>query len=161
VNEDSAVEAGDVDDPFIVVAELDVAKYRSAILGLLGEIYPAVPQETLGDRFDVIENSGWRCAGVSVHGELIALSGFWVQTRFYCGRYLYVDHFVVTSARRLQQIGQRLLAFLHELAVAEGCELTCLDTFVTNTRAQDFWLREGYQWVGKHFTRPITAGSVA
>jgi GNAT superfamily N-acetyltransferase len=151
--------AGLTDIPF-EVGELDSRRERAGVLRLLGEIYPAVPPQTLAERLEAIEGSGWRCAGVWQDGELIALSGFWVQTRFYCGRYLYVDHFVVAASRRSSGVGLPLLDFLHDLAVREGCDLTCGDVFVTNERAQQFWQREGYRHVGQHFTRPASAAGV-
>jgi GNAT superfamily N-acetyltransferase len=144
-----------------VVGELNPREHRAGVLALLGEIYPAVPPNLLAARLAVIQGSGWRCAGGFLDGALVALSGFWVQTRFYCGRYLYIDHFVVTGRRRSQRIGAQLLDFLHALAVVEGCEQTCLDTFITNEAAQRFWQREGYTAVGRHFVRPVAPGAAA
>lgn len=144
----------DLSQARIQVGEMDVRHERVGVLGLLGEIYPAIPAQTLAERLETIERSGWRCAGVWQDGQLIALSGFWIQTRFYCGRYLYIDHFVVTAGCRSHRIGPLLLEFLNNLAVDAGCDLTCGDIFVTNERAQRYWRREGYQQVGVHFTRP-------
>ena len=136
------------------IRELDPSADRAGILELLGEIYPRLEPRTLADRLDVIGPSGWRCAGGFVDGRLVALTGFWVQTRFYCGRYLYIDHFVVTARLRSLGLGEQLLSHMHDIAVAEGCEQTCLDTFIANEAAQRFWRREGYTEVGLHFVRP-------
>lgn len=138
------------------IRELDPAADRAGILELLGEIYPRLEPQTLSGRLAVIATSGWRCAGGFLDGRLVALTGFWVQTRFYCGRYLYIDHFVVTRRLRSLGLGEQLLSHMHAVAVAEECEQTCLDTFISNEAAQRFWRRAGYTEVGLHFVRPAT-----
>ncbi|WP_081951589.1 GNAT family N-acetyltransferase [Pseudomonas cremoricolorata] len=120
-------------------------------LPLLCSVYPYLSIDTLQTRMDVIANATWQCAGVFQDGQLVALSGFWVNTRLYCGKYLYIDHFIVQSEQRSLGVGSHLLAYMKQQAEALECEQICLDTFVTNRVAQRFWSRHGFHIVGFHY----------
>lgn len=130
----------------------------SLIEPMLELFYPEVAIDTLRSRIDEISNLNWRCLGVfNEQGKLVALSGFWINTRLYCGKYLYVDHFIVNLQCRSQGIGTRLLECLKTIAHTHKCEQVCLDTFITNSSAQKFWFQQNFSIVGFHFTQSLTS----
>jgi GNAT superfamily N-acetyltransferase len=126
-----------------------------AILPILAAMYADVPPAALRERLAEIRTSNWRCAAVLEDELIVGLAGYWVSTRFYCGRFLYVDHFYVRPERRSGGIGAALLEHLENRARAADCEIVCLDTFVGNDRAQRFWFRHGFRIVGFHFVQTL------
>jgi GNAT superfamily N-acetyltransferase len=118
---------------------------------LLSQLYSQVSTELLLTRLAEISGLNWRCVGVFDQNIMIGLSGYWFNTRLYCGKYLYIDHFVIDNKRRGDGVGTQLLAYLKQLAKDKNCEQVCLDTFVANSLAQSFWLRHGFNIVGFHF----------
>lgn len=132
---------------------------KHLLIEMLGLMYQTVPVHELASRYEAIVKTPWKCLGIFADGELLGIAGYIVNTRFYCGRYLYVDHFFVAEGHRSQNIGARLIGALNAVALSEGCEQMCLDTFVSNGRAQRFWFREGFQIVGFHFVKPLPLSS--
>lgn len=120
-------------------------------LTLLSIFYPNLDKELLLSRLETIALLNWRCVGVFEGADLVGLSGYWLNTRIYCGKYLYIDHFIVEGGRRCKGVGAQLLDYLKSLASDHGCEHVCLDTFVTNSLAQSFWTRHGFGIVGFHY----------
>lgn len=120
-------------------------------LPLLSSFYPQLSDEILSKRLSEISGLNWKCIGVFDHGKMIGLSGYWLNTRLYCGKYLYIDHFIVDGEYRCRGTGAKLLDYLKRLAKNSCCEHVCLDTFVTNSLAQSFWSRHGFNIVGFHY----------
>lgn len=121
------------------------------IVPFLQRLYPDIDAMTLMSRIDEIARKNWACLGVFEDTTLVAISGYWINTRLYCGKYLYVDHFIVDEDRRSSGLGERLLRQLREIAREEKCGQVCLDTFIGNANAQKFWFKHGFRIVGFHF----------
>jgi GNAT superfamily N-acetyltransferase len=146
----SAIDLSGGSPPRWQIRELAINEL-SRTLPLLSRLYTKVSNELLAARINEISQSNWRCLGVFDEDKLIGLSGYWLNTRLYCGKYLYVDHFIIDDDYRCFGIGTVLLAELKQLAIEHDCEQVCLDTFVTNSVAQKFWFRHGFNIVGFHF----------
>jgi GNAT superfamily N-acetyltransferase len=127
-----------------------------SIVPILATMYENVPPELLRERLAEIRTTAWRCIGVFEGERIVGLAGCWVNTRFYCGRHLYVDHFYICPEHRSHGIGGMLVTHLKDLARAERCEIVCLDTFVANAGAQRMWFREGFEIVGFHFVQSVS-----
>ncbi|WP_207005346.1 GNAT family N-acetyltransferase [Trinickia mobilis] len=125
------------------------------LIPMLKKMYASVAEEDLASRYSVIANSAWRCVGAFCSGELIGMAGYWVNTRFYCGRYMYVDHFYIDQGFRREGLAPKFMQFLRDRAREDSCEQLCLDTFVSNQIAQKLWFKEGFSIVGFHFVHPL------
>ncbi len=88
-------------------------------------------------------------------GRAIALSGYWIGHKIYCGRYLEVDNFVVDGPHRSRGIGQLLLDRLIDHAREEGCAHLMLDAYLENSAAHRFYERNGFAKRGFHFMRAL------
>ena len=86
---------------------------------------------------------------------MVGISGFSIQNRFSYGRFLYVDHFIVSGGERGRGVGQRMYQELERIARERGCERTVLDVLVTNAVAQRFWMNQGCYMEGLHFGKPL------
>ena len=103
---------------------------------------------------DMIEH-GYRMAVVYDGDQCVGLSGVWVTTKFYSGKYLEMDNVVVDEAYRSRGIGTILSEFVTELARTEGCVTIMLDAWLTNEKAHAFYERQGFVKRGFHFLKSL------
>ncbi len=98
---------------------------------------------------------GYRAVAAFLNNEAVGVSGFWTGCKFWCGRYLEIDNFVVAESMRGQGVGQALLRWLEETAARENNSAVMLDAYVTNPEAHRFYFREGYSIPGYHFLKKL------
>lgn len=99
---------------------------------------------------------GYRMVGAfAPEGNCVGLSGFWVAAKFYSGKYLEVDNFVVDEGFRTKGVGKLLSDWMLELARQERCDTIMLDAYVTNSAAHRFYFREGFHIKSYHFYKSI------
>lgn len=82
--------------------------------------------------------------------KLLGVSGCWVATKFYCGRYLEIDNFVVDEPWRGQRVGEKIIQFAIAEAQRLGCEAVMLDVYTDNEAANRFYDRLGFDAIGWH-----------
>ncbi|WP_165864965.1 GNAT family N-acetyltransferase [Rufibacter latericius] len=97
----------------------------------------------------------YRMVGVFDGTTCLGLSGYWIGTKLYSGKYLEVDNFVVDEQYRSKGIGKLLLDWLTAEANRYHCETMMLDAYVVNNAAHKFYLREGFVIKGFHFLKRL------
>ncbi|WP_181306762.1 GNAT family N-acetyltransferase [Rufibacter sp. XAAS-G3-1] len=97
----------------------------------------------------------YRMVGVFDGPACVGLSGYWLGTKLYSGKYLEIDNFVVDEQYRSQGIGKLLLDWLTAEAAKHQCETMMLDAYVVNHAAHKFYLREGFVIKGFHFLKRL------
>ncbi len=122
---------------------------------LIRQLSPKVTEERYAYMLDDMLAHGYRMAAVFDEGICLGLSGFWVSTKIYSGRYMELDNVVIDAAHRSQGIGKILYDFLYNIAVQEGCEMLMLDAYLENEKAHAFYEREGFFKRGFHFLNNI------
>ncbi|HPI08385.1 MAG TPA: GNAT family N-acetyltransferase [Saprospiraceae bacterium] len=122
---------------------------------LIRQLSPGVPEERYVHFLDDMLAHGYRMAAVFEDGACIGLSGFWVSTKIYSGRYMELDNVVIDAAHRSRGIGKMLYDFLLDIALQEGCEIIMLDAYLENEKAHAFYEREGFVKRGYHFLNRI------
>jgi GNAT superfamily N-acetyltransferase len=96
---------------------------------------------------------GYHAVAVFDGGRMIAISGFWLRSRFWCGRQLDIDNFFVHPEYRMHGIGKQMVAWLEKRALTEKCELIVLDAYADSFLAHRFYHREGFVATGVHMTK--------
>lgn len=91
--------------------------------------------------------------GVYEGQKLIAVSGCWIATKIYCGKYLEIDNFVVHKDYRSQNIGKMLVDWMLEEAKSQGCRAALLDAYVENFKAHKFYYNRGFIARGFHYLK--------
>lgn len=87
--------------------------------------------------------------------KLIAVSGYWVSTKLYTGKYLEIDNFIVDNAHQSKGIGKKLIAEIEKIALQNNAKAIVLDAFTTNFGAHKFYFNQGYVPKGFHFVKFI------
>ena len=122
---------------------------------LIRQLSPAVTEERYHYVLDDMLVHGYRMVAVFEAADCVGISGIWVATKIYSGRYLEMDNVVVADTHRSRGIGKLLTDFIEKLALAEDCETIMLDAYLENEKAHAFYEREGFTSRGYHFLKRI------
>ena len=126
---------------------------------VMEELRPHIAREDFVPNVRAMQKDGLRLACIREEGRVVAVAGYRVSTNLFCGRHLYVDDLVTAGAARSKGHGKALLAWLRARAVAEDCEVFHLDSGVQRKRAHQFYLREGLELAGYHFSERLKPGA--
>jgi ribosomal protein S18 acetylase RimI-like enzyme len=90
---------------------------------------------------------------VKENNETIALAGYWIATKLWCGRYLELDNVIVHQNHRSKGIGKLITEYLVDKAIKNDCTMAVLDAYTTNFAAQKFYMNLGFVPKGFHFVK--------
>jgi GNAT superfamily N-acetyltransferase len=137
---------------------VEPAETDEAILAcydVMAELRPHLARADFLATVRAMQKDGLRPACIREGGHVVAVAGYRVSTNLFCGRHLYVDDLVTAGDARSQGHGKALLTWLRAQAVAEDCEVFHLDSGVQRKRAHQFYLREGLELAGYHFSERL------
>ena len=97
----------------------------------------------------------YRLAYLSTDSSVKAVAGYRIMENLAWGRFLYVDDLVTDQAARSQGYGKALLAWLAGQARQNGCAQLHLDSGAQRKDAHRFYLREGMENAGFHFSMKL------
>ena len=126
-----------------------------SIIPLLCQMDEKISKETLSERISEMINQGYQCVGVYHKKELIGISGMWITTRYYCGKFIEPDNVIIDKKHRNKGIGKKLMSWIYNYAQENGCIWSELSAYVTNPKAHKFYLNEGYDILGYRFCRKL------
>jgi GNAT superfamily N-acetyltransferase len=87
--------------------------------------------------------------------DVVAVTGFRLLENLAWEKFLYVDDLVTDDARRSCGHGERLLAWLIDLARVSGCDQVHLDSGVQRFDAHRFYLRHRFRITSHHFAMTL------
>ena len=85
----------------------------------------------------------------------VGLSGIWINTKLFSGRYVELDNVIVDAGYRSRGIGKILCEAIETYARERGCRVAVLDAYVENFPAHKFYYRQGYVARGYHFLKKL------
>ncbi|MES2589379.1 MAG: GNAT family N-acetyltransferase [Bacteroidota bacterium] len=113
--------------------ELSIEKYREMLLKMLPNSYGQV--------------------AIFKDNKCIAISGFWLGTKLWCGDYIELDNVVVHEDYRSLGAGKIMSDYLEEKAKSLNCTILALDAYTSNFKAHRFYYNQGYGPKGFHFVK--------
>ena len=135
----------------LVVRELIDKEEMLKNLPVLQYLYPSLTLSEYSSELDLMLPHNYGQVGVFEGDICLGLSGFWIGTKLWCGKYLELDNIVVSKTQRSQGIGKLLFDFLHKKALENNCTMLSLDSYTTNFNAHKFFYKEGFAPKGFHF----------
>lgn len=105
--------------------------------------------------YEMVQSGYFQILVRDEENKLIAVSGIWIATKIYSGKYLEMDNVVVDEHYRSAGIGKLLVDFVEDLAKKENCQTIMLDAYLENTKAHEFYLRKGFIKRGFHFIKKL------
>jgi GNAT superfamily N-acetyltransferase len=135
----------------LVVRELIDKEEMLKNLPVLQDLYPSLTLSEYSSELDLMLPHNYGQVGVFEGDICLGLSGFWIGTKLWCGKYLELDNIVVSKTQRSQGIGKLMFDFLNKKALENDCTMLSLDSYTTNFKAHKFFYNEGFAPKGFHF----------
>lgn len=120
---------------------------------ILQQLNPELSKKELKDCLELMLPMGYRMFGVYDGKKVVGCTGVWTGAKFYCGKYMEIDNFVLGKEHRSKGIGKLLTDHILKLAKKEKCKVVMLDAYTTNHASHKFYLREGFIIKGYHFIK--------
>ncbi|NVK62955.1 MAG: GNAT family N-acetyltransferase [Flavobacteriales bacterium] len=142
------------------VRELKTKEEMLESLEVLREVYPTITQEEYDRELDAMIPHNYGQV-VVMDGETIAgLTGYWIGSKLWCGKYLELDNVVVAERYRSKGVGKMLFDYMEERAKEEKCTMLALDSYTTNFKAHKFFYGQGFAPRGFHFINILDKSKV-
>lgn len=138
------------------IKELNTFSEMAEHYELIRQLNPWLSQEKYEARLQAMIPLGNYCM-LAVYDEqrCVGISGIWIATKIYSGKYIEMDNVVVDEAYRSKGIGKLLVDATLALAKKEGCRIAMLDAYIPNSAAHKFYERHGFEAKGYHFIKKI------
>ena len=127
---------------------------------ILLEVYPNLKMEEYDRELDDMIPHNYGQVAVFIDNECVGLTGFWIGTKLWCGKYLELDNVVISSKKRSKGIGKVLFDYMVEIAKNEGCSMLALDSYTSNFKAHKFFYNQGFAPKGFHFIKILDMSKV-
>lgn len=138
----------------MIVRQLSGKAEMLKYLSVIQELYPTLTLEEYDrDLTEMLPNNNYGQVAVFDGENCLGISGFWIGTKLWCGKYLEIDNLIVSSKFRSKGVGKLLFDLLTKKAVEEKCSMMALDSYTANFRAHKFFYNEGFGPKGFHFVR--------
>lgn len=118
---------------------------------LLTEVYPTLTLEEYDNELDLMIPNNYGQVAVYENDECIGLTGYWIGSKLWCGKYLECDNVVVSNQHRRKGIANMIFDYLRNKAMDEKCTMMALDSYRDNTESHKFFENEGFTPKGIHF----------
>ena len=129
-------------------------------ISVLQVLYPSLTLAEYDAELDQMLPHNYGQVGVFDGENCLGISGFWIGTKLWCGKYLELDNIVVVEKYRSQGIGKLIFDFLHKKAMEHDCTMLSLDSYTSNFKAHKFFYNEGYSPKGFHFINILQSKKV-
>ncbi len=122
---------------------------------IIQELYPDMSFETYQKYITEMLPNSYGMVIVQEDNQTIGLSGFWINTKLWCGKYLELDNVIVSEKHRNKGVGQLISSFLEQKAKENNCLILALDAYTNNFPAHKFYYNLGFVPKGFHFIKSI------
>jgi GNAT superfamily N-acetyltransferase len=138
-----------------VIKEIKSKKVMLQQFPLLKQLNPALKKTDYARMLSEMIKNGYRMVGAFCENDCVGTSGFWVNTKIWCGKYIEPDNIVVDKNYRSAGVGKILLDWISAEGKSLNCKAALLDSYVSNDKSHRFYFREGYIIKGFHFYKEL------
>jgi GNAT superfamily N-acetyltransferase len=129
--------------------------HLSSIIPLIQVLNPTVPERTLKSRLQEMVSQGYQCAGLYQDNQLLGVCGMWIITKFYVGKHIEPDNVFILPEYRRQGLAEKLLQWVYDYGLSQGCITSELNCYITNETGNAFWEQEGFEKIGYHYQKHL------
>lgn len=137
----------------MIVRELKSKEEMLQQIDVLKDLYPTITLDDYSKDLDQMLPHNYGQVGVFENDVCLGISGFWIGTKLWCGKYLELDNIVVRTEARSKGVGQLLFDYLSNKAIEENCHMMSLDSYTTNYKAHKFFYNNDFAPKGFHFIK--------
>lgn len=118
---------------------------------VLQRMYPSLTFEAYSEELDVMLSNGYGQLLVFENDVCLGLSGYWFNSKLWCGKYLEADNVIILEEHRSKGVGKILFDALKKKAEELDCSMMALDSYTDNFKAHKFFYNQGFIPRGFHF----------
>ena len=144
----------------LTIRELQGKNEMMCHITVLNAIYPSLTRDEYDRELDQMLPHNYSQVAVFDGENCIGISGFWIGTKLWCGKYLELDNIVVLEKYRSKGVGKLLFDFLHKKDVEHDCTMLSLDSYTHNFKAHKFFYNQGFSPKGFHFINILKPNKV-
>jgi GNAT superfamily N-acetyltransferase len=138
----------------MILKELKSMEEMLEQLPVLQELYPSLTKEAYEkDLINMLPNNHYGQIAVFEGETCLGLTGYWIGTKLWCGKYLEIDNLIVSEKQRSTGVGKRMFDYLAAKAMQENCTMMALDSYTSNFKAHKFFYNQSFAPKGFHFIR--------
>ena len=137
----------------MTIKELHTLQEMLSQLSVVQELYPNLSPEYYTELLTEMIPHNYHQIGVFKNNECIAISGYWIGRKLWCGLYLELDNVVVKASERGSGAGKLMEDYLRTKAEEIGANIMVLDAYSNNFKAHRFYYNQGYAPRGFHFIK--------
>ena len=131
-------------------------EFENQIIKLSKQLNHKIEEKVLSRRFhQMIEMENCHCFGLFEDSKLIGISNGWTSNRFYCGKQLEIDNFVIDEEKRSQGYGDLFIKYLENWCKQGNYETIELNSYVRNSKSHKFYFNHGFKIIGHHFFKEL------
>ncbi len=127
---------------------------------ILLEVYPHLTMEEYSNELDIMLRNSYGQVVVMDNDLIAGLTGYWIGSKLWCGKYMELDNVVVAELYRRKGVGKLLFDYMEQWAKDEKCTMLALDSYTTNFKAHKFFYGQGYGPKGFHFVNILDRSKV-
>jgi len=120
---------------------------------LVQQLYPKITSEKYQSYLEEMIPHNYQQIAVFENDVCIGLTGIWIGTKLWSGKYIEIDNFIVHSDYRKRGVGKMMTNYIDNLAQEKKCTMIVLDAFTGNFKAHRFYYNQGFSPKGFHFVK--------
>ncbi len=137
------------------IRELKTIDEMISQLSVMQELYPSLTEIQYYEMLSEMIPNNYGQIAVFENEKCVGISGYWIGTKLWCGKYLELDNVIVSKEYRSKGVGKILSDFLDNKAHLNNCTIQVLDAYTTNFQAHRFYYNQGFSPKGFHFVKII------
>ena len=137
------------------VRELSALEDMLVQIEVMRYLYPELTEEKYRTMLEDMLPANYGQVAVFENGTCLGISGYWVGTKLWCGKYIELDNVVVHPQHRSRGIGKILSDYLEAKATSLSCTILVLDAYTHNFGAHRFYYNQGFGPKGFHFVKVL------
>ena len=142
------------------IRELKTIDEMISQLSVMQELYPTLTEIQYYEMLTEMIPNNYGQIAVFEDGKCVGISGYWIGTKLWCGKYLELDNVIVSKEYRSKGVGKILSDFLDNKAHLNNCTILVLDAYTSNFKAHRFYYNQGFSPKGFHFVKIIDKNGI-
>lgn len=134
------------------IRECTTDKDIKATYAVIRQLYSLPEKKYLAFVREMMETD-YRMIAVWEKTKPVAVAGFRVGRRLYCGKYLHIDNLIIDEKHRGKGFARGLVQWLEKEAKKLDCDTVLADTYVDNTPAHRLFIGAGFHIRGYHLKK--------
>jgi GNAT superfamily N-acetyltransferase len=129
-----------------MIKELVEEKEWLEAFPVMNELRTHLNESTYLEILHSMREEGYKLFALYHNEQVVAVTGVAIRTNFYYGKHVFVYELVTQSSQRSKGYGEKLLSYIHQYAIDNGCGIVTLESALFRSDAHRFYeTKMGYE----------------